>query len=115
VQFYNVLHWESVEMVDSFSPSLTMLGSAKTVPYNILNQQLLSMFTRLLDKSLHHMLAYLAGSDPHSTARNVYHNVRKHFEAQEWINKDIINGKWNAIIACTSPEITYNELLRVNA
>jgi hypothetical protein len=48
-QFYNVSHWESVEMVESFIPGLTTLGSAKTVPYNLLNQQLSSMFSRLLD------------------------------------------------------------------
>jgi hypothetical protein len=100
-------------MVDSFSPGLTMLGSAKTLPYNLLNQQLLSMSARLLE--LHHLLAYPAGSDPHSTARNVFRNIMKHFDAQEWINKDIITEKWNAITVCTRLEITNNELLRVNA
>jgi hypothetical protein len=114
-QFYSVSHRESAAMVDSFSPGLDKLSSAKTVPFHLLHQQLISMFARLLDKSLHHLLSCPAGSDPHATARNVYRNIRKHFEAQEWINKDILNEKWNAISVCTIPEATYNELLRVNA
>jgi SH3-like domain-containing protein len=45
----------------------------------------------------------------------VYRNIRKHFEGQEWINKDILSEKWNAISVCITPETTYNEMLRVNA
>jgi hypothetical protein len=37
-QLYNVSHWESVELVESYSPDLNTLGSAKTVPCNLLNQ-----------------------------------------------------------------------------
>jgi hypothetical protein len=114
-QFYYVLHWESAELVDSFSPELDKLSSAKTVPFHLLNQQLILMFARLLDRSLHHPLTYPAGADPHDTTRNVYMDIRKHFEAQEWIKKEIFNEKWNAISVCTSPEATYNELLTVNA
>jgi hypothetical protein len=80
-----------------------------------LNQQLISRFARLLDKSLHHLLSFPAGSDPYATARNVYRNIRKYFEGQEWINKDILGEKWNAISVCISPETTYNEPQRVNA
>jgi hypothetical protein len=71
-QFYNVSQWESAEMVDSFSPGLNKLGSAKTVPFDLLNQQHLSMFLGLVDTSLHHLLANPAGVNPHSSARNVF-------------------------------------------
>jgi hypothetical protein len=114
-QFYNISHLESSEMVESFSPGLNTLSSAKTAPFNLLNQLLISMFARLVDKSLHYLLAYPAGADPLATAHNVLRYIRKHFEAQEWIYKDIITEKWNAISVCTSPEVTYNTLLRVNA
>ena len=113
-QFYNTYHMESNPMVQSFSPGLDKLGGEKTVPYNLLNQQLISLLARLLDKSLHHLLQIPAGSDPYSVARNVYRNVRKHFQGQEWINKDVLTQKWNAIVDCVTPEATYNELLRVN-
>jgi hypothetical protein len=101
-------------MVQSFSPGLDKLGGEKTVPYNLLNQQLISLLARLLDKSLHHLLQIPAGADPYSVARNVYRNIRKHFQGQEWINKDVLSQKWNAITECITPETTYNELLRVN-
>jgi hypothetical protein len=102
-------------MVDSFSPGLDKLSGVKNVPFHLLNQQLISLFARLLDKSPHHLLSCPAGSDPYATARNVYRNARKHFEGQEWINKDILSEKWNAISVCITPESTYNALLRVNA
>jgi hypothetical protein len=102
-------------MVESFSPGLYKLSGVKAVPFNLLNQQLMSLFARLLDKSLHHLLYCPTGSDPYATARNVYRNIRKHFEGQEWINQDILTEKWNAISVCINPETTYNELLRVNA
>jgi hypothetical protein len=101
-------------MVDSFSPGLDKLRSSKNVTFH-LNQQLISLFARLLDKSLHYLLSCRASSDPYATACNVYRNIRKHIEAQEWINKDILNEKRNAIIIFTSPGASYNELLRVNA
>jgi hypothetical protein len=85
-QLYNVSHWESSEMVESYSPALNTLSNVNTVPFNLLNQQLISIFARLVDKSLHHLLAYPASADPHATARNVFMNIRKHFEAQEWIS-----------------------------
>jgi hypothetical protein len=114
-QYYNVSHWETNPMVESFSPGLDKLSGVKTVPFHLLNQQLISLFARLLDKSLHHLLPCPAGSDPYATAMNEYRNIRKHFQGQEWINKDILSQKWNAISVCVSPEATYNELLRVNA
>jgi hypothetical protein len=70
-QFYNVPHWETDPMVESFSPGLDKLSGVKTVPFHLLNQQLISLFARLLDKSLHHLLYCRAGSDPYANARNV--------------------------------------------
>jgi hypothetical protein len=70
-QFYNVPHWETDPMVESFSPGLEKLSGVKTVPFHLLNQQLISLFARLLDKSLHHLLYCRAGSDPYANARNV--------------------------------------------
>jgi hypothetical protein len=96
-QFYNVPHRETDPMVESFSPGLGKLSGVKTVPFHLLNQQLISLFARLLDKSLHHLLYCPAGSDPYATARNVYRNIRKHLEGQEWMNKDTLTEKWNAI------------------
>jgi hypothetical protein len=78
-QFYNVPHWETDPMVDSFSPGLDKLSGVKTVPFHLLNQQLISLFARLLDKSLHHLRFCPAGSDPYATSRNAYRNIRKHF------------------------------------
>jgi hypothetical protein len=98
-----------------FSPGLDKLSGEKTVPYHLLNQQLISLFARLIDKLLHHLLHCPVGADPYATARNVYINIRKHFQGQEWINKDILSQKWNSISVFVSPETTYNELLRVNA
>jgi hypothetical protein len=102
-------------MVELFSPGLDKLSGMKTVPYHLLNQHFISLFARLTDKSLHHLLHCPVGSDPYATARNVYRNTHKHFQGQEWINKDIMSQKWNSISVCVSPEATYNELLRVNA
>jgi hypothetical protein len=114
-KYYNAIHLETDPMVKSYSPGLDKLSGKKFVLYHLLNQQLISLFARLIDKSLHHLLHCPAGADPYATARNVYRNIRRHFQGQEWINKDILSHKWNSITVCLSPETTYNELLRVNA
>jgi hypothetical protein len=44
--FYNVPHWESDSMVESFSPGLDKLSGVKTVPFHLLNQQLISLFAK---------------------------------------------------------------------
>jgi hypothetical protein len=102
-------------MVDSYSPGLDKLSGVKNAPFHLLIQQLISLFARILDKSLHHLLSCRASSDPYATARDMYRNIRKHFEGQEWINKDILSEKWNAISVCITPESTFNELLRMDA
>jgi hypothetical protein len=90
-QYYNAIHLKTDPMVKSYSPGLDKLSGEKIVPYHLLNQQLISLFARLIDKSLHHLLHCPAGADPYATARNVYRNIRKHFQGQEWINKDILS------------------------
>jgi hypothetical protein len=82
-QFYDVPHGETTSMVKSFSLGLDKLSGLKLVPYHLLNQQLISLLARLLDKSLHHLLRCPAGTDPYATAQNVFRNIRKHFEGQE--------------------------------
>jgi hypothetical protein len=66
-QYYNVPHWETNSMVESLSPGLDKLSGMKLVPYHLLNQQLISLLARLLDKSLHHLLRCPAGTDPYAT------------------------------------------------
>jgi hypothetical protein len=66
-------------------------------------------------RSIHHLQIYPESSDPHYVEKNVYRNVKNHSAASEWINKDILTQKWQAINKCTDPEETYSELLRVNA
>ena len=70
-QFYNVPHWETNPMVESFSPGMDKLSGVNIVPFHLLNQQLISLFARLLEKSLHHLLRCPAGADSDATARNV--------------------------------------------
>ncbi len=42
-QYYNVPHWGTNSMIESFSPGLDKLSGMKLVPYHLLNQQLISL------------------------------------------------------------------------
>jgi hypothetical protein len=112
---YNIAsHLETDPIVKTFSPGLDKLRGETLVPYNLLNQQMIILLARLIDKSLYHLLKCPPGADPFSTARGVYRAVQKHFQPQQWMDRDSLRQKWNAITTCVSPQTTYNELLRVN-
>jgi hypothetical protein len=63
-KYYNSIHLETDPMVKSFSPGLDKLSGEKIVPYHLLNQQFITLFARLIDKLLHHLLHCPAGADP---------------------------------------------------
>jgi hypothetical protein len=113
-QYHIVSHLETDPIVKTFSPGLDKLRGETLVPYNLLNQQLIILLARLIDKSLHHLLKCPPGADPFATARGVYRAVQKHFQPQQWADRDTLRQKWHAITTCVSPQSTYNELLRVN-
>jgi hypothetical protein len=112
-KYHIASHLETDSIVKSYSPGLDKLRGETLVPYNLLNQQLIVMLARLIDKSIHHLLKVPSGSDPFATARGVYRAVKKHFQPQSWADRDDLRQKWNAITTCVSPESTYNELLSV--
>ena len=91
---YNcVSHLETDPIVKTFSPSLDKLRGETLVPYNLLNEQLIILLARLIDKSLHHLLKCPPGAHPFSTARGVYRAVQKHFQPQQWADRDTLRQK----------------------
>jgi hypothetical protein len=67
------------EIVSSYSPGLDKAGGAKDIPYQILNSQMISMFSRLLDKSLHHLLVCPRNINPLGSAAAVFKAIKTHF------------------------------------
>jgi hypothetical protein len=102
------------EIVSTYSPGLDKASGVKEVPYKILNSQMLSLLSRVLDKSLHHLLVVPKNINPLYTAAAVFRTIKTHFSCSAWMNKDNLVRKWEDIRVCTDPEATYNLLLEVN-
>ena len=75
---------------------------------------MISMFSRLLDKSLHHLLVVPRNINPLGSAAAVFKTIKTHFSCSAWITKDTQIRKWEDIRVCKDPEATYNQLLEVN-
>ncbi len=67
------------EIVSTYSPGLDKASGAKEIPYQILNSQMISMFSRLLDKSLHHLLVVPRNINPLGAAAAVFKTIKTHF------------------------------------
>jgi hypothetical protein len=67
------------DIVSTYSPGLERAGGVKEIPYQILNAQMISMFSRLLDKSLHHLLIYSRNINPLGAAAAVFKAIKSHF------------------------------------
>jgi hypothetical protein len=102
------------EIVSTYSPGLDKAGGAKEIPFQILNSQMISMFSRLLDKTLHHLLVVPRGVNPLGAAAAVFKSIKTHFSCSAWMSKDFLIRKWEDIRECQDPEVTYNLLLEVN-
>jgi hypothetical protein len=102
------------EIVSTYSPGLDKASGAKEVPYKLINSQMLSLLSRVLDKSLHHLLVVPKNINPLYTAAAVFRTIKTHFSCSAWMNKDNLVRKWEDIRVCTDPEATYNHLLEVN-
>ena len=72
------------EIVNSYSPGLDKAGGAKDIPYQILNSQMISMFSRLLDKSLHHLLVVHRNINPLGSAAAMFKAIKTHFSCSAW-------------------------------
>jgi hypothetical protein len=75
------------EIVSTYSPGLDRAGGAKVIPYQILNNQMISMFSRLLDKSHHHLLIYSRTINPLGAAATVFKAIKAHFSCSAWMTK----------------------------
>ena len=75
---------------------------------------MISMFSRLLDKSLHHLLVCHRNINPLGTAAAVFKAIKTHFSCSAWMTKDALVRKCEDIRVCKDPEATYNQLLEVN-
>jgi hypothetical protein len=104
----------SNDLVDTFSPGLDRAGGPKTLPYAILNNQCISLFSRLLDRSLHHLLVYNKAINPHRASAAVFKATKAHLSCSSWMATDALTRRWEAIRVCIDPEVTYNELLALN-
>jgi hypothetical protein len=103
-----------VDVVDSYSPGLKEAGGVKEIPYKILNAQMINMFSRLLDTSLHHLLVFSRTINPAYSAAAVFMQIKAHFSCSVWMTKDALVRRWEGIKVCTDPEATYNEILALN-
>jgi hypothetical protein len=101
----------SDDLVETYSPGLDRAGGRKTLPYAILNNQCINLIARLLDRSLHHLLAYNRAINPHGASAAVFKAIKAHFSCSSWMDKDSLTRRWEAMRVCTDPEVTYNELL----
>jgi hypothetical protein len=102
------------DIVTSYSPGLKEAGGIKEIPYKILNAQMIGMFSRLLDTSLHHLLVYNRNINTTYSAAAVYHAIKAHFSCSVWMTKDDLVRRWEDIRVCTDPEFTYNQILALN-
>ncbi len=84
------------------------------MPYKILNAQMIGMFSRLLDTSLHHLLVYNRNINTTYCAAAVYHAIIAHFSCSVWMTKDALVRSWEDYRVCIDPETTYNDLLALN-
>jgi hypothetical protein len=104
----------SIDLVDTYSPGLDKARGATSIPYAILNNQCINMFARLLDRSLHHLLAYNRAINPNGASAAVFAAIKAHFSCSVWMDKDDLTRAWEDIRVCTDPEVTYNRLLALN-